>query len=73
MDKRIKLAKTLIIVGSLFSLVPYFWLFSLPIYLIGVVVLITTKLHIKQKLIWTLGPIVVLVLWTLALPFIIGP
>ena len=38
---------------------PYWIIFIIPLFLIGVVILWTTERTIKQKLLWTIAPIVI--------------
>lgn len=59
--------KTLIVITIISLLNPYFWLFSIPIYFIGILLIYTTDLPKETKQKWTFIPIGILLLFFLCI------
>lgn len=57
--------KTLIVITTILLLSPYFWLFGIPIYLVNIFLINSTKLPKETKQKWSFMPIGILFLFFL--------
>lgn len=65
--KYTSIGKFLLIASSLIGILPLFIYLSLPIYVIGFIIVINSKMAKKNKIIWTIIPIAfILMVWFIA-------
>lgn len=55
--------KGAIILGALLSFIPYLLVFSAPIYVLGVILLLLSKVKKKNKLYWIFIPLIILLIF----------
>ena len=66
-NKKLTIGKVLVIIGSVFGIHPFAVILSLPLYLIGQIIIWKSKyLSRRNKILWTIMPIfLILIIWSI--------
>lgn len=66
-NKKLTIGKVLVIIGSVFGIHPFAVILSLPLYLIGQIIIWKSKyLSRRNKILWTIIPIfLILIIWSI--------